>query len=293
MPTFELFYNAHVQNLADEIRKYASVGVFGRLVVLILLGVVLELAARVFIPRWTARVASRTSQVINLERRQRSATVVKFTTSAVRLVLWTLVFVSLLGEININIGPLLAGAGVIGAALAFGAQNIVKDYLAGFFILLENQYTLGDVVRIGALSGTVEEITMRITVLRGFDGAMHVIANGTIQSVSNMTSMWARVIVDVSIAYNSDLEGAIGAIAKVAQEFHEDPAWGKLLLAPPEVLGLCALTDTSMVLRATVKVIPEEQWKIQRELLRRIKIEFDKNHIAGPLAAPVPAPVRQ
>jgi moderate conductance mechanosensitive channel len=272
----------------DELGKYTSVPALGRVAVLLLLGIGMEVAARVLVPRVTARVSQRASQIIDLERRQRSATVVKFTTSVVRLVLWTIVFVSLLSEININIGPILAGAGVMGAALAFGAQNIIKDYLAGFFILLENQYTLGDVVRIGALSGTVEEITMRITVLRGVDGAMHVIANGTIQAISNMTSAWARVIVDVGVAYSTNLDTAVGVLAKVAKELHADEAWGRLMLEPPEVLGLNALTETAMVMRVMVKVIPEYQWKVQRELLRRIKLELDANHIAAPPTAPPP-----
>jgi small conductance mechanosensitive channel len=280
-----------VDNLADEIRKYWNPATIGRITILLLLGIAMEVAARVLVPRMTARVSQRASQIIDLERRQRSATVVKFSTSVVRLVLWTIVFVSLLGEININIGPLLAGAGVLGAALAFGAQNIIKDYLAGFFILLENQYTLGDVVRIGALSGTVEEITMRITVLRGVDGAMHVIPNGTIQSVSNMTSAWARVIVDVGVAYSSKLDSAVAVLAKVAKEIHADPNWGRLMLEAPEVLGLNALTETAMILRVMVKVIPEYQWKVQRELLRRIKLELDANQIAAPPTPPVaPSP---
>jgi moderate conductance mechanosensitive channel len=278
-----------VENLADEIRKNVNPAALGRILVLLLIGIGMELAARYLVPRWTTRVTQRTSQIIDLERRQRSATVVKFSTSVVRLVIWMIIFVSLLGEININIGPLLAGAGVLGAALAFGAQNIVKDYLAGFFILLENQYTLGDVVRIGALSGTVEEITMRITVLRGVDGAMHVIPNGTIQAVSNMTSAWARVIVDVGVAYSTNLDAAVGVLSKVAKEVHADTDWGRLMLEPPEVLGLNALTETAMILRVMVKVIPEYQWKVQRELLRRIKLELDANHIAAPPTVPAPA----
>jgi small conductance mechanosensitive channel len=277
-----------VENLADQIRK-ANPATLGRIALLLFLGIAMEVAARVLVPRMTARVSQRTSQFIDLERRQRGATVVKFSTSVVRLLLWTIVFVSLLGEININIGPILAGAGVVGAALAFGAQNIVKDYLAGFFILLENQYTLGDVVRIGALSGTVEEITMRITVLRGVDGAMHVIPNGTIQAVSNMTSAWARVIVDIGVAYSTNLDAAVGVLSKVAKDTHGDPDWGRLMLEAPEVLGLNALTETAMILRVMVKVIPEYQWKVQRELLRRIKLEFDANHISAPPPAPAPA----
>jgi len=277
-----------VPSLLDEIRRYAPLASFGRVAILLVLGVGMEIAARVFVPRMTQRVAHRASQVVDLERHQRSATVVKFSTSVVRLVLWTIIFVSLLSEININIGPILAGAGVMGAALAFGAQNIIKDYLAGFFILLENQYKHGHVVRIGGHTGTVEEITMRITVLRGVDGTVHVIPNGTIQGVSNMTSAWARVILDVGVAHTANLDRALAAIAKVATTFHEDQSWGRFLLEAPEVVGLNALTETGMVLRLTVKTIPEYQWKVQRELLRRIKVELDAQQI--PASGSVPPP---
>jgi small conductance mechanosensitive channel len=279
-----------VQSFADEIRKYTSLAALGRILVLLLLGIAMEVAVRVLIPRVTARVSRRASQTMDLERRQRSATVVNFSTGVIRLVVWTMLFVSLLGEININIGPLLAGAGVAGAALAFGAQNIIKDYLAGFFILLENQYTLGDVVRIGAFTGTVEEITMRITVLRGMDGAMHVVPNGTITAVSNMTSAWARVVVDIGVAYDTNVDTAVAVLAKVAEGLRTDEAWAPFMLEAPETLGLTSLTETAMILRVMVKVVPEAQWRVQREFLRRIKVELDANHIAPPSVPPAPAP---
>jgi small conductance mechanosensitive channel len=278
-----------VQSFADEIRKYTSLAALGRILVLLLLGIAMEVAVRVLIPRVTARVSRRASQIMDLERRQRSATVVNFSTGVIRLVVWTMLFVSLLGEININIGPLLAGAGVAGAALAFGAQNIIKDYLAGFFILLENQYTLGDVVRIGAFTGTVEEISMRITVLRGMDGSMHVVPNGTITAVSNMTSAWARVVVDIGVAYSTNVDTAVAILAKVAAGLRSDETWAPFMLEAPEVLGLTSLTETAMILRVMVKVVPEAQWKLQRELLRRIKVELDANHIAPPSVPPAPA----
>ena len=269
--------------LLEELHKYRPSESFVRVVAVLAFGVLTEFAARVFVPRYTNRmIKKRTSQIIDLERRKRGATVVNFAASVVRLVVWMVVFVSLLAEINVNVGPILAGAGVMGAALAFGAQNIVKDYLAGFFILLENQYMLGDVVRIGAVTGTVEEVSMRTTVLRAADGAMHVIPNGTIQGVANLTATWARVIIDVGIAYSSVLDSALEGLAHVGKAFYSDEAWRKFLLEAPEVLGVNALTDGSVVLRLTVKVIPEYQWKIQRELLRRIKIEFDARSIVAP-----------
>jgi small-conductance mechanosensitive channel len=280
-----------VLDIVDRIHSYRSLVPLVRIAVLLLVGLLLELGARVFIPRLTARVAARASQVIDLEKRQRSATVAKFSMSVARLVLWTLIFVSVLSEININVGPLLAGAGVMGAALAFGAQNIIKDYLAGFFILLENQYTLGDFVRIRDLSGTVEEITMRITVLRGVDGTMHVVPNGTIQSVSNMTSAWARVIVDVNVAYRTDVDRALSALGRVAAAFHADPAWARYQLEAPEVQGVVAMSETAVTMRISVRVIAEEQWRMHRELLYRTKRELDAAGISPPFAAmPPPAP---
>jgi small conductance mechanosensitive channel len=281
-----------VWNVFQEIRANPALAPFLRIAVLLFLGLLMELAVRLFLPRITARVNERTSQIIDLERRQRSATVVKFGAGVLRVVLWAIIFVSLLGEININIGPLLAGAGVVGAGLALGAQNIIKDYLAGFFILLENQYTLGDVVRIGTLSGTVEEISMRITILRDEDGAMHVIPNGTIQSVSNMTSVWARAVIDVDVRRDYPIEQAFDALAKVGKEIREDRTFGRLLLEAPQVLGVVSLSETTMRLRLAGKVIPEEQWKIRRELLKRIKIELDSRVIsASPPAPAIAMPV--
>ncbi|HKQ71092.1 MAG TPA: mechanosensitive ion channel family protein, partial [Polyangiaceae bacterium] len=263
MSTSAVLYTAAVFANVDELKPFGISVSLVRIAVLLAVGVTLEVATRVFIPRVTARIAERTSQTMDLERHQRSATVVKFSTSVVRAVLWIIVFVSVLGEININIGPLLAGAGVLGAALAFGAQNIIKDYLAGFFILLENQYTLGDYVKIGQLAGSVEEITMRITVLRGIDGAMHVIPNGTIQSVSNMTSVWARVVIDVAVAYESRFDAAMAALVRAGKALEDDEGLRGVLLEKPEVLGLQSLTETAMKFRVQVRVVPELQWRVQ------------------------------
>jgi moderate conductance mechanosensitive channel len=278
-----------VLSIIDEIKEYARLLPLFRLGLLILMGLGAEAAVRIVIPRLSAKLADRAPQLFDPERVKRRATVVRFGTNFVRLIIWAVVFVALLAQFNINIGPLLAGAGVVGAALAFGAQHVVKDHLTGFFILLENQYQLGDVVRIGALSGTVEEITMRITVLRGADGAVHVIPNGTIQTVTNMTSVWARAIVDVTVAHRANADVALDALSEVGKRFYEDEAWKPRLLDPPEVVGVMKLTDTSVQLRMQVKVKAEEQWKVQSELLRRIKDELDARAVPMP-SAMVPAP---
>jgi len=273
----------------EDIREVARLLPLFRLGLLVLAGLVAELAIRIVVPRLSAKIAARASGVLDVERQKRGATVVRVGANVVRIMIWTVVFVSLLAQININIGPLLAGAGVIGAALAFGAQHVVKDYLSGFFILLENQYKLGDVVRIGAFTGTVEEITMRITVLRGLDGAMHVIPNGTIQGVSNLTSIWARAVVDVAVAHSANVDAVLEALAEAGRKLHEDEGWKPRLLEKPEVVGVMKLLDTSVQLRMQVKVKPEEQWKVQYELLRRIKEELDSRRIPMPAAVAVPS----
>lgn len=274
----------NVLRLIEDIKQYVWQLPLFRLGVLVLIGLVAELVVRIAIPRLSAKLADHAPQLFDAERVKRQATVVRFGTNFVRLIIWTVVFVSLLAQFNINIGPLLAGAGVVGAALAFGAQHVVKDHLAGFFILLENQYKLGDVVRIGAHTGTVEEITMRITVLRGDDGAVHVIPNGAIQTVSNLTRVWGRAIVDVTVAHSAHVDVALDAMSEVGRRIYEDEAWKPVLLEEPEVVGVTKLSDTSVQLRMQVKVKVERQYKLQCELLRRVKEELDARRVPMPTA---------
>jgi small-conductance mechanosensitive channel len=282
-----------VWRVIEDIREIARLLPLFRLGLLVLAGLVAELGVRMIVPRLSSRLAARASGLLDAERQKRGATVARVGTNVVRIMIWTVVFVSLLAQININIGPLLAGAGVVGAALAFGAQNVVKDYLSGFFILLENQYKLGDVVRIGAFTGTVEEITMRITVLRGLDGAMHVIPNGSINGVSNLTSIWARAIVDVAVAHGANVDAALEALAEAGRHFYEDEAWKSRVLEPPEVVGVTGLSEASVQLRMQVKVKPEEQWKVQRELFRRVKEELDAQRIPMPAGVTVTPTARR
>ena len=200
----------------ESIRAYAGWFPLARIALLLVSGIALKFTARRMGRRMANELALRPGTPKDIDRRRRTATLLSFATSVARVAIWATVLISLLAEVNVNIGPILAGAGVVGAALAFGAQNIVKDYLAGFFILLENQYTLGDVIKVGALSGTVEDISMRITTLRGADGTLHIIPNGTIQAVSNLTCIWARVVVDVAIAHQAHMNDALVAMREVA-----------------------------------------------------------------------------
>lgn len=280
-----------MQAAAEPIRAYAAWFPLVRIGVLLLSGVLLEVLARRISRRMSLEFARRGTPK-DIDRRRRTATLLSFATSVARVGIWATVLVSLLAEVNLNIGPILAGAGVVGAALAFGAQNIVKDYLAGFFILLEDQYTLGDVIKIGAVSGTVEDITMRITTLRAADGTLHIVPNGTIQTVSNMTCIWANVILDVAVAQQARTDDALAALRDVATSFAQDASWQSKLLGPPEVTGVVALNDASATLRLQVKVIAEEQWRVRFELVSRVKHVFEERRI--PFPGPwVPSPSPQ
>ncbi len=257
--------------LADSLRPYADWAPVARIAILLACGVGLEVGARAVSRRYAAKLADATGGRERKERRQRAVTLINFATSVARVVIWSLVAIAALGELTINVGPILAGAGVVGAALAFGAQNVVKDYLAGFFILLEDQYAIGDVVKIGSASGTVEEITMRVTVLRAHDGAVHVVPHGSIQLVTNLTSAWSRTVVDVPVSRDAPLDVALAALAEAAAGAVADGALAPSLLAEPEVVGVVAIGEATATLRLQVKVVPEQRWHVERELLARVQ----------------------
>jgi moderate conductance mechanosensitive channel len=182
---------------------------------------------------------------------------------------------------DIDIKPLLASAGIVGVAIGFGAQTVVKDMINGFFILAENQFEVGDTIRIGTVSGTVEEITMRRTTLRDGDGTLHIVPNGMIQIVSNMTRDWSQVALHVMVDYNEDSDRVVRVIGALASEFHKDPAFHDAMVAEPDVPGIERVTGKEVDYLVTVKVRPGQQDAVARELRRRIKAAFEQNNISA------------
>lgn len=178
--------------------------------------------------------------------------------------------------------PFLAVGSAIGVAVGFGAQDLVRDVIGGFFILAEDQFHIGDVVRIADVAGAVEDIRPRVTVLRDLDGNVHYVPNGQIKIASNLTQHFAQVVIDVGVAYKVDVDRALAVLASVMSEMAADDTWGPSIIEPPEVLGVDQLADSSVILRALVKVVPEERWKIKRETLRRVKNRFDAEGIEIP-----------
>ncbi len=187
-------------------------------------------------------------------------------------------------EVGIPIVPLMGGAAVLGLAVAFGAQNLIKDYFSGFMVLLEDQYGINDVVRIGSISGLVEHISLRTTVLRDLEGVVHFVPHGTITTVSNQTHGWSRALFDVGIDYKEDIDHVMAVLLDLGRELRQDPSFASLILDDPEMLGVDNLADSSVILKFFIKTRPLQQWTIKREMLRRIKKRF------GELGIEIPYP---
>jgi small-conductance mechanosensitive channel len=187
-----------------------------------------------------------------------------------------------LSELGISIAPILGAAGVVGLAIGFGAQSLVKDFFSGFFILVENQVRVGDVVEVAGKSGLVEEVTLRYVRLRDYDGNVHFVPNGEISVVSNMTLDFAQSVIDVGVAYREDVDEALGVMREVAQTLQADPVFAPKMLAPVEMVGVERWDDSAVILRCRFKVMPIEQWNVRREYLRRLKRAFDEAGIEIP-----------
>jgi len=183
---------------------------------------------------------------------------------------------------GIDIGPAVAGLGVVGIAVGLGAQTLVRDWLAGIFIVLENQYSQGDVIRIAGVEGVVEDFSLRRTTLRDLDGTVHTVPNGQIIVASNMTRLWARVNLDITVASDADLDRASGLIDRVGVDLRADPDWGARLLEPPKVVRIEALADSSVTLKVLGQVRAAEQWAVGGELRKRILAAFTGEGITIP-----------
>ncbi len=194
----------------------------------------------------------------------------------------TIIFVAgmqILPLLGINIGPLLASAGIAGLAIGFGAQTLVRDFINGFFILIENQFDIGDVVKIGAVQGTVEKLTLRRTVLRDADGTLHHVPNGQITIVSNLTRDWTQLALHISAGYRENSDRVVELLKEVAGEVRHDPAFADAIVADPVVPGIEKVSAEEVDYLLLVKTKPGEQYAVSRELRRRIKECFDKNGI--------------
>ena len=232
-------------------------------------------AIRTFRERLSARMDDR-------EAVKRAETLGRAARYLVSVVVTLITAILILSELGVSIAPILGAAGVVGLAIGFGAQSLVKDYFAGFFILLENQIRQGDVVKLGDHAGGVEEITLRYVRLRDYDGNVHFVPNGSITTVVNMTRGFANAVMDVGVAYREDVDEVMAVVKQVGAELRADPDFAPRILGDLEMAGVERLDDSAVVLRCRLRCAPSEQWGVKREFLRRVKRAFDTRGIEIP-----------
>ncbi len=213
---------------------------------------------------------------------KREDTVIAILNGMALVLVWSIALLMIVAEFGIEIGPILAAAGIAGVALGFGAQYLIKDLIAGFFIIVENQFRVGDVISMDSTAGLVEEITLRMTTLRDLDGVVHHIPNGSPTVISNLTKDMSRVNLNVGIGYGVELEKAIKVINKVGNDMAEDPEWKEDILDPPQFLRVEDFGDSAIVVKILGETLPARQWDVTGELRKRLKIAFDKNGIEIP-----------
>jgi moderate conductance mechanosensitive channel len=273
----------------------------------ILLIVVLAVVLRSFANRAISRVVDRTASTnvgersrlrraksgrvlpvhpiqASARRQQRAATIGSVLRSAASFVIFGIAFVMVLGELGLNLGPIIASAGILGVALGFGAQNLVRDFLSGIFMLLEDQYGVGDVVDLGEAVGSVEAVGLRVTRVRSVDGTVWYVRNGEIARVGNQSQGWARAVLDVRVAHTADVKQVRTLLGDVASALRADEEFAELIIEDPEVWGVEAISADAVEVRLVVKTVPLEQWRVARELRERIKVAFDEAGIEIPHA---------
>lgn len=256
-----------------------------KIAIVLATAILIMIAARAAVRRMQRRLEGVESLTQELDL-QRAATLTQAVSYVVRVAVWTVAFLLVLGEVGISLGPLIAGAGIVGVALGFGAQSLVRDYLSGFFILLENQFGVGDGVEVMVsgqmVAGKVESLSLRTTELRAFDGTLHIVPNGNVLLVSNRSKGWARAIVDVVVAYDADLDRVEEVLRELFEELKRDEQLREAFHTGPEVLGIERFGDTDVVVRVVAETRPSRRGDLERELRARIRKRFGERGIALP-----------
>jgi len=253
------------------------------ILIIVVVGAVLWFALNKFLPPIVRRSVAQTKYKESKEGiEKRTNTLLSIFKGVGRVFIVIVVIMMVLDEVGINITPVLAGFGIAGLAFGFGAQYLIRDLIAGIFIIMENQYRVGDVARVADIAGLVEEVTLRKTVLRDLDGIVHHVPNGEIRTASNFTRHFSRVNLDVPVAYDTDLDHAISVINRVGKALAEDEKWRKVIKSPPQVLRINNLGDSGIDIKILGDVKPMEQWAVMGELRLRLKKAFDAEGIEIP-----------
>jgi len=233
--------------------------------------------------RQITRTAELSDLLMNQRTEQRAAAIGTLLRSVIAITVWTIAALTILPLLGVNVAPLLASAGVVGVALGFGAQTLIKDYLSGIFIIIEDQYGVGDMVDVGSVMGTVEEVALRYTRLRDPSGVVWYVRNGEILRVANRSQGWTLAIVDIPIAYNENLDRVREIVEAVAVDMDEDPDYDDLLLGRPSFAGVESVSGEAVIIRITAKAAPEKQVSVARTIRERMKTAFDRAGIVVPV----------
>ncbi len=255
----------------------SGIKIIGILVVLIALSQMSK-----WIVRWMERFVPEKDPLQASEAKKRAQTLGNILRHALLIFLSFIAILMILGELGIELGPLLATAGIGALAIGFGAQSLVKDVISGFFIILENQYRIGDAIEVAGVSGLVESLSLRRTVLRDLEGRVHTIPNGEIKVVSNLSKEWSRSVIDVGISYKEDIDRVIDLLSEIGRELEAEEPYRSAILEPLQILGVERFGESQLVIRVMVKTAPLKQWEVGRELRRRIKNRFDEKGIQIP-----------
>lgn len=273
-------FHINTTEIATKIIGWASTN--GLRIILILIGMWVAVKVARLISRKIVGFASKKEGPSAAEEERRIRTLVQIFTVAAKVVIIVFGGMIIIREIGIDIGPMLAGAGIIGLAFGFGSQSLVKDLVSGFFLLMENQIRVGDVVKIGNFAGLVEQITLRIVVLRDLEGTVHTIPNGEISTLSNMTYGWSRALLDIGVAYKENVDEVMKVLNRLAHEMATEENFKDVITEEPTILGVDSLGDSEVTIRMIIKTLPLKQWDVGREFRRRVKNEFDRLGIEIP-----------
>jgi len=214
--------------------------------------------------------------------KKRENTLIRIFTATLQVLITLIALLMILSELGFAIGPLLATAGVAGLALGFGGQYLIRDLISGFFIIIENQYTIGDIICVGDTCGAVEDITLRLTTLRDLDGTVHHIPHGEVKVVSNLSKVFARVNMNIGVAYESNIEHVITVINRVGNELADDEYWKEFIIKAPQFLRVHDFADSAIMIKIVGDTMPLKQWDVAGELRKRLKVAFDNERIVIP-----------
>ncbi|MGA2467318.1 MAG: mechanosensitive ion channel family protein [Thermodesulfobacteriota bacterium] len=248
----------------------------------ILIGLIILSQMSKWIVRWMEKFVPEKDPLQAVEAKKRAHTLGNTLRHALLVAISFVAILMILGELGIQLGPLLATAGIGALAIGFGAQSLVKDVISGFFIILENQYRIGDVIEVGGVSGLVESVSLRKTVLRDLEGKVHTIPNGEIKIVSNLSKEWSRSVLDVGISYREDIDQVIDLLSQIGKELEAEEPYKNAILGPLQILGIEKFGESQLIIRMMIKTVPLKQWEVGRELRRRIKNRFDEKGIEIP-----------